>query len=916
MPEPLLTTKFYIPEPRPNLVPRPRLVERLDEGLRLGRKLTIVSAPAGFGKTTLLSEWLSYPGTARQGYSPGCESAQRVSWLSLDEGDNDPIRFLTYLIAALQQAHEGIGQDVLGSLYALQPLSLPVQELLAACINQIDAVESQIVLVLDDYHLITSPKIHKTLTYLLDHLPRNLHLVIATRADPPLHIARLRGRGQLTELRQADLSFSVREVDSYLRQVMGLDLSPDDVAALAARTEGWITGLQMAALAVQRKDAARVSAFLATFTGRHEHIVDYFADEVLGWQPGNVKAFLLQTSILERLSGPLCDAVCGARSEDAGRQSGQQILERLQEANLFVVPLDDERQWYRYHRLFADLLRQRLRQVEPDSVPILHRRASQWYGQNGFVEEAIDHALVGKDLQQAALLIEKAAEPILMRGELVTLTAWLGALPGEIVRQRPLLCFYYAAVLLLNGEPPTKIQTYLQIAVAHGIPDSTTLGAMVLRALLALWQGDVDRSMELGQQALASLPEQNLLWRGIVTGNLGIAYLYNGRDLDLADRMLEEAARMGERAGNVMGAVIALCNLAELRIVQGQLWAAKRLYDRALALAVDDRGHSLPISGMAVAGLAALLQEWNELEEAERLLTRAVDLASENLPIGVLVFDGYLTLARVKQSQGDLKAAQDAIERARTVAASTGATELDDWFVGATQARLWIAQGHLDAAARWARSRGLVDRPVTDPSDAGRSSLPYSLYELEHLTLAELWIAQDNTRRALDELAALLAKSSALQRTDSVIKILVLMALAHHQQKHLDRALEALAQALAQAESGGYVRTFVDRGPRMTRLLRQALAQGVAVEYVQRLLMACDAGAVPPLKNQMLVEPLSDRELQVLRLLTTYLASAEIGQELCISVNTVRFHTKNIYSKLGVHTRRDAVQRAKELGLL
>jgi LuxR family maltose regulon positive regulatory protein len=913
---PLLRTKLYIPPARPDWVSRPQLLRRLDNGLRQGHKLTLLSAPAGFGKTTLLSEWLSSLGRAPQEDSPDGEPPPQAAWLSLDEGDNDPIRFLSYLVAALQQVHEGIGQDILGSLHVSQPQSPSLQELLAPCINEIDAFEDQIVLVLDDYHLIASPEIHETLTNLLDHLPGNLHLVIATRVDPPLHIARLRGRGQMTELRQSDLSFSVTEANAYLRQVMELELSQDDVAALTSRTEGWITGLQMAALAVQKKDTARVSAFLTTFTGRHEHIVDYFADEVLGWQPDSVKTFLLQTSILERLSGPLCDAVCGASFEDASQPSGQQILEGLQESNLFIVPLDDERHWYRYHHLFADLLRQRLHQLQPDRVPILHLRASQWYEKNGFTEEAIEHALSGEDLERAALLIEQAAEAILMRGELVTLTIWFEALPHEIVRQRPLLCFYYAAALLLSGEPPAKMQPYLQIAATHSIPDSVAHGTAVLRALLALWQGDIARSVDLGQQVLASLPEQNLLWRGIVTGNLGIAYMYDGREPDLAARLLEEAASMGERAGNVMGAVVALCNLAELRIVQGQLSTAKDLYDRALNLAVDEQGHRLPIRGMAVIGIAGLLYEWNELEVAEHLLTTAVELTSEDLPFWASALDGYLALAWVKQSLGDGKAAQGVIEQARKAAASTGAIEIDDWIVDVSQVRLWIAQGRLEAAARWAESLGLEDRPAADSSQRVRRSASYSLYELEHLALAELWMAQDQTRRALDLLEALLEKSRLLHRTDSVIKILVLIALSHQQQRHPDLALVALSQALALAQPERYVRTFLDRGVPMAHLLRQALAQGIAVDYVQRLLTACDPDAIPPPQSQVLIEPLSDRELQVLRLLATDLTSTEIGEQLYISVNTVRFHTKNIYSKLNVHSRRDAVQRARELGLL
>ena len=929
MDAPLLSTKYAIPPVRPELVPRTHLIARLSAGLE--RKCTLVSAPAGFGKTTLVSAWIhSVGGSTEYGVGSRQEQASdsplipysllptpHFAWLSLDESDNDPVRFSRYVMAALQSALPGL--DKAASNLAMAATAPSLTHALTVLINEIAVLgiekTSHLVLVLDDYHTIKASAIHDGLAFLLDHLPANMHVALVTRADPPLPLSRLRARNQLLEIRVNDLRFTPVEAAAFLNQVMGLHLSVDDIQALEVRTEGWIVGLQMAALALQSTGmlpgGGGTAGFVQAFLDSNRYILEYLVEEVLECQPDHVQAFLLRTAILNRLTGPLCDAV---RGEADAALSGQEMLEWLERANLFIVPLDNQSVWYRYHHLFADLLRQRLRRSEPALVPELHRRASQWYEQNGLIEQAIDHALIGEDMERAARLVERGAEAVMMRSELVTLLAWLEVLPKDLVRQRPLLCLYYAAALLLSGEPPAKIQTYLEIAATRSIPDSVTHGTVVLRALLALWQGDMTQSLTLGQQALASLPEQNLFWRGIVTGNLGIAYMANGRDLDLAGRMLEEAASLGERAGSVMGAVIALCNLAELRIARGQLWAAKRLYDRALDLAVDHRGHHLPIGGMAVIGTAGLLQEWNELQEAERLLVTAIDLTSEKLPIWAV--DGYLVLARVKQSQGDGKAAQEAIEQARTVAASTGATELDDWIVAAAQACLWIAQGHLDAAAHWARGRGLLDRPVADAVDTGRSSPFYSLYELEHLTLAELWIAQEDTRRALDVLAALLARSSALQRTDSVIKILILMALAHHQLKHPDQALAALAQALGPAQSGGYVRTFLDRGPRMASLLRQALAQGVAVDYVQRLLTAYGPGAAPPARSQTLVEPLSDRELQVLRLLAAYLSSTEIAEELYISANTVRFHLKNIYAKLNVHTRRDAVERAKELGLL
>jgi LuxR family maltose regulon positive regulatory protein len=897
MDAPLLRTKHAIPPVRPDLVPRPHLIAQLSVGL--ARKLILVSAPAGSGKTTLVSTWLA-------------ECRGRIAWLSLDESDNDPVRFLRYVIAALQSALPDLGKAVRDLSLSPSPPSLTHS--LTVLINEIAALHSQdsapLFLVLDDYHTIKANAIHDGLAFLLDHMPETVHLVLVTRADPPLPLSRLRARHQLLEIRMGDLRFVHAEAAAFLNQVMGLRLSVDEITALLERTEGWVVGLQMAALALQSTElqpkGQDTADFVQTFPDSDRYILDYLVEEVLEHQPDDVQTFLLRTAILDQLTGPLCDVV---RGQGSGGQSGREMLEWLERANLFVVPLDSQRAWYRYHHLFASLLRQRLSRTEPALVPELHRRAGQWYERNGFVEEAIEHALSGDDLERAAHLLEQAAEPLLMRGELATLMTWLGALPDEIVRRHPLLCLYTAGALLLNGEPPSVVQEYLQIAARHGIADSVTHGTVALRALLALWQGDIDQSVNLGQQALASLPAGNAFWRGIVAGNLGIAYMVNSIDLDLASRTLEEATQLSEKAGNVMGAVIALCNLAEVRTVRAQLWAAKRLYDRALDLAVDDRGRRLPIGGMAAIGTASLLQEWNELDAAEGMLTTALDRASENLPIWAV--DGYLALARLRQTQGDDQAAQDAIAEARAVAARTSATELDDWIVAATQARIWVAQDRLDAAEGWAKSRGLIERP-----DASRGSVPYSVYELEHLVLAELWIAQGDAGRALDLLRDLLSRSSALQRTDSVIKILILTARAHDELGHTDRALTALAQALAPARPSGYVRAFLDHGTPMLRLLRQSLAQGIAGDDAGRLLAAAGSVMAPPTVPQALVEPLSDRELQVLRLLATHLTGAEIGKELYISVNTVRFHLKNIYAKLSVHSRSDAVERARELGVL
>jgi LuxR family maltose regulon positive regulatory protein len=911
---PVLTTKLNIPLMRDDVVLRPALIQQLNEGLRLGHKLILLSAPAGYGKTTLLGAWFSSLESMLE-TAPSESLPTRISWFSLDEGDNDPVRFLVCLITALQNAVPGIGQETLESMQNVSPQAINTQSVLTVCINQIATLGYRILLVLDDYHVISSSEVHAAIAFLLDNLPNNVHLVIATRVDPPLQVARLRGRSLLTELRQADLKFTHNEIAAFMKQVMGLNLSCESVSVLASRTEGWITGLQMAALVMKKTDELLICDFLDNLSGRHEHIVDYFVDEVLNRQSTMVKSFLLQTSILSRMTGSLCDAICSDPEDELDHEKGQRILEYLQEANIFVVPLDHERLWYRYHRLFADLLRQRLVQTQSERIPALHLRASRWFEHNGFTREAIAHAILGGDFPRAAHLIENIAEGILMHGEFVTLATWFRKLPYDIAIKHPLLCLYYAVVLVLNGESPENVQEYLHIAASHDIPVPIAHGTEILHALLALWRGDVTQSITLGQKALAALPERDLLWRGVVTGNLGIAELYIGNDLKQAASLLEEAVVLGENAQNVMGAVIALCNLAELRILQGQLHTAKALYERAQTMAVDKAGKALPIHAMPDIGFAGLLHEWDELEKAEYLLREGIDLGSETLPFWGLSLDGYLIFARIKQSQGDLEAAQDAINRAREIAAGTESTVFDDLVVAATQARFWIAHGQIEAAIHWARKRGLFEGVPSVASKPGEDVF-YSLYEFEHLILAEIWIAQNEASRALDELHTLLEQAERHQRVDTLIKASILIALAYHRINRQDKALIALERALVAARPGGYVRSFTEWGSPMIHLLHQGLAQGICVDDIRRLISSTQVTKFPESESREFVEPLSERELAVLRLLAAHLTNTVIGQELYISVNTVRYHLKNIYSKLQVHSRKEAVQRAEELELL
>ncbi len=984
----LLSTKLYIPPVRPELVPRPRLIERLNagllgqnglqKGLRFTRKLTLVSAPAGFGKTTLLSEWVA-------DYR---ESKIGVAWLSLDAGDNDPARFLAYLIAAFKTIEESVGRGALGALqspgFAIADTSPPMDELLTTLINQINVIPDSLILVLDDYHLITAQPVHDALSFLLDHLPRNVHLVIATRVDPPLPIARIRGHGQLTELRQTDLRFTPDEIAEFLNRVMGLELSADDVATLASRTEGWITGLQMAAISMQgREDTAR---FIQAFTGRNRYILDYLVEEVLQRQLDSVQTFLLQTSILDRLTSPLCDAILEISksvnqqiSKSANGQiskmmvdqrardlqicrfadlPGQEILEYLERANLFVVPLDNERRWYRYHRLFADLLRQRLHQTVPDLVPTLHRRASAWYERNGLMAAAIEHARSAGDLERALGLIDEHAETLWGRGEKATLSRWLEALPDELVCSWPRLCVYHAFVLFMASqldEAELRLQAAERVlgsasgeVAPPGSPDRShvrsraALQGMIaaVRAYVAFLQGDVPAIIQFSRQALEYLPDEKSMWRSAVAIVSGDAHSLSG-DLAAAGEHYSEAVALGKAAGNVYFVLFASAKLATNESLQGQLHRVAEICQQGLQRASESGFSQTARAGVLFALWGTILCQWNDLDGALRYARKGVELCERENNV-VLLGVSYLSLVKVFLARKDVAGAQDAIQKLERLARES---DLPTWLTSPTaawEARMWIAQGQgclgrrdpsrLEVAARWLQERGL---------NAGDAL--FYLRQEEYLALARLLIAQGSQRpdgpyleEATGWLERLLHVAEAGGLAAKVIEIMVLCALALQAQGDVAQALAALERALSLAEPEGFVRLFVDEGEPMARLLRQAVSRDIAPEYVSRLLAAFDRECsrlrvsdsgpaltstpdlepgTPELETQ-LVEPLSTRELDVLQLLATRSSSTEIAEELYISANTVRFHIKNIYGKLGVHRRSDAVDRARELGLL
>ena len=955
----LLVTKLTVPPPHYNLVTRPRLIQRLDEGLCLGHKLTLISAPAGFGKTTLLSGWISNFGlrTADSGSKAidassvperGSVVRDRVAWVSLDEGDNDPARFLAYLVGSLQTVQAGIGQAESNALQSPKPPSM--EGLLAALINQIGAIPSDVLLILDDYHLITSESIHRALTFLIDHLPSNLHLVIATRADPPLPIPRLRGRGHLTEVRQADLRFTSDEATALLTQVMELELSANDVAALASRTEGWVAGLQMAAVSMRGRED--ISGFVRAFTGSDRFILDYLAEEVLQRQVEGIQTFLLRTAILDRLTGPLCNAVLGV-SKPADQQKGQDILEYLERNNLFVVPLDNERRWYRYHRLFVDLLRARLSQAHPDQIPYLHRRASEWHEQNGLMAAAIDHALAAEDFARSADLIEQTAEATLMRGEVATFLRWAEALPPDLIRERPSLSVSHVWMLLLSGRPLGAVESRLQDVDRDN--ESIAGRIVALRALMAALQGQLSHAVRLSRQALAQLSEEDRFARDLSAWVLSA--VQSGSDDDtVGTQAMEEVLRSSQKSGNVMVAVMVMSHKAELLMRQGQLRRAEETYRQALELATDPQGQRMPIAGQALVGLGELARELNDLDAATRYLVEGIHLAEQWTEVGPL--EAYIALARVKQAQAEPDGAREALRKAQELAAKFDITEIDDVTVAMFQARLWIAHGNLEAARHWAEGRELHKYINSALQEERGASFDHRLRKYELLVLARLLIAERRFAEAATLLESLMPVAKRRRRPGLVIEIHVLQALAFQAQGNLDQATVSLERAISLAEPEGYVRVLVDEGEPMARLLREAMARGVALDYSGKLLSAFanktkDDGrktepshpsTVPstsplaalrtslprqsslrhssgqaeqaPGPSSALVEPLSERELEVLQLLNSHLSSTEIAQKLFISANTARFHIKNIYTKLSAHRRADAVQRARELHLL
>lgn len=892
---PILATKLYIPPVQPQLVLRPRLVEQLNEGAASNRKLTIISAPAGFGKTTLVTEWIS-----------GCE--RPAAWLSLDEGDNDPTRFLVYLVSALQTIAPKIGAGVLGMLQSPQPP--PIESILTTLLNEISTISDNFVFILDDYHLIDSKPIDNALNFLLTHQPPKMHLVIVTREDPDLHLPQLRARGQLTELRVANLRFTPTEAGEFLNKMMGLNLTTEDIAALEARTEGWIAGLQLAAISMKGRPDA--TSFIKSFTGSHHFVLDYLVEVVLHQQSETVQTFLLRTSILDRLCGPLCDAVLLDPSTSA-----QETLEYIERANLFIVPLDTERRWYRYHHLFADLLRQRLGQSHtPEEIAQYHICASEWFEQHGEVGEAFHHAVAVADFERAARLLESSWLSMDETFQTGTWLGWANQLPLNVRRLRPVLLTQVGWAYMDAGNAEASesslrdAETCLKRPLAEMVivekEQFRTLPARIAfaHAYNAQTQNRFDDAVRYVETALDIIPHEDQYMQAQASSILSTTYWASG-ELDKSFELMSNWVNAAQQAGNIVFAVAASFGKADILITQGRLRDAMQVYQTALSLAAEHGAEQH--TAHHHLGLGLLHHEMGEDEPAAHHLQKAFELGRQTT-IVEWMYRKSLAQAYLKESEGDLRSALELLNDAQRFYVRTPIPNLRP--VEAMQARIHIKQNHLNKAQAWAHQSGLSlqDKPIF-------------LNEFGYLTLARIVLAENQNAQhfqtMLQMLESLLNQAESQNRLRSRIDILITQALAFSA-KDSAKALAVLEQALTLAEPEGYLRLFVDEGKPMAELLSK-FKSGNLQQYAKKILASfAPQQNLPPstFNLQPLIDPLSDRELEVLRLIAQGLSNQQITQKLVVALSTVKGHNLRIFAKLQAKSRTEAVARARELGLL
>lgn len=893
------------------MVSRPRLTKRLKHGVT--RKLTLISAPAGFGKTTLLAEWLA----------DRSSRSQTPLWVSLDANDNDPKLYWAYIITALQAVSPRIGNQILPLLYDAQPP--PLSFILTSLINEMGSIDQDVTLILDDYHLIENDEIHEGMVFLLDRLPWAIHLVLTSRNELPFPTARLRGRGELTEVYAQDLQFSPDEAEAFLNQHMGLGLHARDVTTLRTQTEGWIAGLKLAALSMQKRND--VAGFVKSFAGNNRYVTDFLIEEVLRHQPEHIRRFLLHTSVLNQLCGSLCDAL-------TGYSSSHQLLATLEKRNLFVIPLDDKRHWYRYHHLFRDTLQSLLVQEYPEHISVLHQQASAWYEANGWYSAAIQHALDAEDIGRAADLVERVADEVYESGQSETLYGWLHALPDHVFHNRPVISFLKGWALLDRGRLEAS-KKYLRVAEQYldgameraevretpltdrVVIDEKQFQALpgrlaVAKAMAAQAHGDVSSTMQHAQYALNCLPPDDHLWRGGAMAIFGLASWASG-DLALAYQSIADGMASVRKMGGVHFQLMCMNLMGDIRVVQGRLRAALRIYERALRLVSKQNGPVVRATGDIYLGMSEILLEQGDLEAAVHHLNEGKKLG-EHAALVEYRDRWCAAEARIQEIRGDLDGALALLDEAEHLYMRDPAPRL--WPHAARKARIWMVQGRISEALAWAQTRGLS---VDDE--------PQYMLEFEHLTLARLLLAQYHVARephylhqAKQLLTRLQHAAEAGERGGSLIEIFILLAIVHWLEHRTSSSFSALERSLRLAEPQNYVQVFHDGGKDFRDLLRQAVAEGIGGAYARQLVAhLSEAEQAIERANRggdVLAEPLTNREIEILRLIASGLRNREVADQLYISVSTVKRHISNVYGKMEVSHRTEAVARAKALGLL
>ena len=927
---PVLVTKFFIPTVRPKLVQRHRLIDQLSSGGK--KKLTLISAPAGFGKTTLVIDWLNQITQTQKMINDGHESTgvlglPRVAWLSLDDGDNDPTRFLMYLTTALKRIDTTapIGDAALAMLASAQ--SVPPETVMTLLINEVAKTPEEIYFILDDYHVIENQAIHRSLAFLLKNLPPKLHIVITTREDPLLPLARLRALGQIAELRAVDLRFSIDEATEFLNYVMGLDLSPENIAALESRTEGWIGGLQLAAISLQGQTNA--DQLIHAFTGSNRLILDYLIEEVLRRQTQEIQEFLLHTSVLNRLSGELCDHVRLATGQSAnGQENSQAVLEALEHANIFLIPLDGERKWFRYHHLFADLLQQQLYRENPQVIPGLHQRASQWFEANNLIEEAIQHAFLAGDYERSALLLADLADPLWERGQHVKLRDWLAKLPEKNLSTKPQLAVYWAWFLFSTGQQEAAHHLLQEVEnqiedLEHRIDQgdsgsirtlewaerSKILGRLwAIWALICTWREDLSGVIQHANSALENLPSGDP-WRRMAVMALGDAIYYRG-DVLAAYRTRLETLEASLPEDDLFFYMIANLKVATSLREMGKLKDTMDICRQQVDFAKHHGLTNTIFVGWAYTLWSLALAERNELAQALKYAKKSLALTLGG-DFAFLSFS-YIVLAKIYFYLGEFDQAEDHLKKLADLGRSHDIPFYTKGSMKSWQGRIMLARGHLDDAEQWIAGQ-----------DFGSHEESFITFDHINLIKARLLLAREQWAEAHRLLMKMRELCEKVGHTGRMIEILVLLSLTLQGMGETSQALQTLEQAVALAEPGGFVRVFVDEGPPMARLLYEMLSGDQSRPFVQHLLEAFPAEESTPLEAEPVQDPegvwieqLTDRELEVLELIAEGLTNQAIGNRLFLSLNTVKAHTRNIYGKLGVSSRTQAVSKGRTLGIL